>query len=286
LKKINSKNLGFLFVAAASIIWGANGVIVNSVDLPPFAIAFFRVFFASLFLFPVLYLKWREELFRAIKSWKNILSLGVLLSMGWGFLFQSMRFIPIADSVLLNYTAPVIVTLLGPLFLDERTEKSTVLALALSLGGIGLISFRNGFQLTSLNSLGLLFGLLASLSYAIFIIVSKKSLVKVSSSSLAFWMYSTSTIILFPSIIGINLNIDFTSWLLLLLLGGINTGLAVTVYLEGLKLIKTQKAVILTYLEPVFSIIFGAIFLFQEPTIFMLGGGSLILIASYIAISK
>jgi len=70
------------------------------------------------------------------------------------------------------------------------------------------------------------------------------------------------------------------------LLGGFNTGFAVTVYLEGLKSIKTQKAVILTYLEPLFSIIFGALFLFQEPTILMLGGGSLILIASYIAVTK
>lgn len=286
LRIISSKNIGFFYVAVASITWGANGVIVNYVDLSPFTIAFFRVFFASLFLFPLLYLKWRGSLLGATKAWKSILSLGVLLSLGWGFLFQSMRFLSIADSVLLNYTAPVIVTLLGPIFLKESIEKSTVFAMALSLAGIALISYQYGFQLTSFNLLGVLFGLLASLSYAGFIILSKKTLAQIASPSLAFWMYSTSAIILFPSIIGSNLNIPPTSWMLLLLLGGINTSLAVTLYLQGLKSIKTQKAVILTYLEPLSSIIFGAIFLSQKPTLLMLAGGSLILIASYLAVTK
>jgi len=286
LKTISSKTIGFLYVAAASITWGTNGVVVNFVDLSPFSIAFFRVFFASLFLFPILYLKARGALLRAIKVWKSFLALGVLLSCGWGFLFQSMKLMSIADAALLNYTAPVIVALLGPIFLQESIEKSTVFALGLSLVGISMISYQYGFQSSSLNFLGVIFALLASLSYAAFVILSKKTLSQAASPSLAFWMYSTSAIILFPSIIGITINITLNSWLLLLLLGGINTGLAVTLYLEGLKTIKTQKAVVLTYLEPLFAIFFGSIFLSQEPTFLMLVGGSLILIASYLAVSK
>ena len=286
MKTISSKTIGFLYVAAASITWGTNGVVVNFVDLSPFSIAFFRVFFASLFLFPILYLKARGALLRAIKVWKSFLALGVLLSCGWGFLFQSMKLMSIADAALLNYTAPVIVALLGPIFLQESIEKSTVFALGLSLVGISMISYQYGFQSSSLNFLGVIFALLASLSYAAFVILSKKTLSQAASPSLAFWMYSTSAIILFPSIIGTPINITLNSWLLLLLLGGINTGLAVTLYLEGLKTIKTQKAVVLTYLEPVFAIFFGSIFLSQEPTFLMLVGGSLILIASYLAVSK
>lgn len=281
-----SQSIGFFYVILASITWGINGVIVNYVNLSPFSIAFFRVFFAALFLFPLLYLKRRSGILKATKIWKSILTLGVLLSLGWGFLFEAMKFLAIADAVLLNYTAPVFVALLGPFFLKEPTEKSTVFAIALSLIGITVISYQYGFQLHATNLLGIIFGLLASLSYALFIILSKRTLTKISSSSLAFWMYLTSAILLLPSIMGSNLNLPFTSWTLLLLLGGFSTGFAVTLYLEGLKFIKTQKAVVLTYLEPLSSIVFGALFLSQEPTIFMLGGGSLILIASYIAVSK
>ena len=282
----SSKSAGFFYVVFASITWGANGVIVNYVNLSPFAIAFFRVFFAALFLFPLLYLRRKNGLIQARKSWKNILALGILLSMGWGFLFQSMRFLAIADAVLLNYTAPVFVALLGPFFLKEPIEKSTIIAMGLSLVGITIISYQYGFQLQSFNLPGVVFGLLASLSYAGFIILSKRTLTQIGSPVLAFWMYLTSAIILLPSLIGANLGMSLSSWILLLLLAGFNTGFAVTMYLEGLKSIKTQKAVILTYLEPLFSIVFGALFLSQEPTIFMIGGGSLILIASYIAVTK
>jgi len=281
-----SQSIGFFYVIFASITWGINGVIVNYVNLSPFSIAFFRVFFAALFLFPILYLKRRSGILKATKIWKSILTLGVLLSLGWGFLFEAMKFLAIADAVLLNYTAPVFVALLGPFFLKEPTERSTVFAIVLSLIGITIISYQYGFQLHATNLLGIIFGLLASLSYALFIILSKRTLTKMSSSSLAFWMYLTSAILLLPSIMGSNLNLPFTSWTLLLLLGGFSTGFAVTLYLEGLKFVKTQKAVVLTYLEPLSSIVFGALFLSQEPTIFMLGGGSLILIASYIAVTK
>jgi drug/metabolite transporter (DMT)-like permease len=286
LATYRSNPIGFIYIVFASITWGINGVIVNYVDLSPYTIAFFRVFFASVLLFPILYLKRRNELLKATKVWKSILALGVLLSCGWGFLFQAMKFLAIADAVLLNYTAPVFVALLGPFLLKESIERSTIFAIALSLMGITIISYQYGFQFHAFNLPGVFFGLLASLSYALFIILSKRTLLKMGSSSLAFWMYLTSSILLLPSIMGSNLHLPFVSWTLLLLLGGFCTGFAVTLYLEGLKSVKTQKAVVLTYLEPLSSIMFGAFFLSQEPTIFMLGGGSLILIASYIAATK
>ncbi|GAI06661.1 unnamed protein product, partial [marine sediment metagenome] len=47
-----------------------------------------------------------------------------------------MKLIAIANAVLLNYTAPIFVALLAPLFLKEKLEKSTLLALAISVAGI------------------------------------------------------------------------------------------------------------------------------------------------------
>ena len=69
-------------------------------------------------------------------------------------------------------------------------------------------------------------------------------------------------------------------------MGAFNTGFAVTLYLKGLSLTKVQKAMVLTYLEPVSATVFGAVFLAQQPTIQTLIGGLLILTASYIATQK
>lgn len=125
LKQANSRFLGYSYVAAAAIIWGSNGVIVNWVPYDAYAIAFFRVLFASFTLLPIVLLTRKPETMSAARSWRVMLGLGLLLALGWALLFHSMKLIPIANAVLLNYTAPIFVALLAPLFLKEKLEKST-----------------------------------------------------------------------------------------------------------------------------------------------------------------
>jgi len=274
--------LGYLYVAVAAVMWGANGVVVNWVPLSPYAIAFFRVFFASLSLLPLLLLTQRREMVEATKAWKSLLVLGALLSLGWGFLFQSMKMIAIANAVLLNYMAPVFVALLAPLFLKERIERVTILALVISMVGMVMISYQPDSPPESLNLLGVIYGLAAGLAYAGFIILSKRTLGKFPSQAVAAYAYSVTLIFLSPSLIGANVIMDLASWALLVVLGVCNTGFAVTLYLNGLRLVKAQKAVVFTYLEPVSSVVFGYLFLAQQPTLGMLTGGSLILLAGYV----
>jgi len=286
LKQFNSKFLVYSYVAAAAIIWGSNGVIVNWVPYDAYAIAFFRVLFASLTLLPVVLLTRKPETMRAARSWRVMLSLGLLLALGWTLLFHSMKLIAIANAVLLNYTAPIFVALLAPLFLKEKLEKSTLLALAISVAGIAVISYQQNLQISHLNLLGVIFGLLAGLAYAGFIIASKKALSSFSSQVVAFYSYSVASIFLLPFVIGTDFSPDLASWTLLLVLGVFNTGFAVTLYLKGLGMVKAQKAVVFTYLEPASAVVFGFLFLAQQPTPLMLVGGFLILIAGYIVASR
>jgi len=286
LKQFNSKFLVYSYVAAAAIIWGSNGVIVNWVPYDAYAIAFFRVLFASLTLLPVVLLTRKPETMRAARSWRVMLSLGLLLALGWTLLFHSMKLIAIANAVLLNYTAPIFVALLAPLFLKEKLEKSTLLALAISVAGIVVISYQQNLQISHLNLLGVILGLLAGLAYAGFIIASKRALSSFSSQVVAFYSYSVASIFLLPFVIGTDFSPDLASWTLLLVLGVFNTGFAVTLYLKGLGMVKAQKAVVFTYLEPASAVVFGSLFLAQQPTPLMLVGGFLILIAGYIVASR
>ena len=286
LKRFKPKSSGYFYVALAAIIWGSNGVIVNRVAYDAQSITLFRVLFATLTLLPVVLRNRKLEVTSIAKSWKSwkvMLSLGLLLALGWTLLFQSMKLIPIANAVFLNYTAPIFATLLAPIFLKERLEKSTLVALAVSVGGILLISLQQGLRFGSdQNQLGIILGLLAGLAYAGFVILSKKALNSFSSQVVAFYSYSIASVILLPFVIGIDFPPDSRSLFLLLVLGICNTGFAVTLYLKGLSTIKAQKAVVLTYLEPASTVVFGFIFLSQLPTPLMILGGSLILVAGYI----
>lgn len=288
-KQFKSRFLGYSYVTVAAIIWGSNGVIVNWVPYNAYAVAFFRVLFASITLLPVVLLTRKSEAISAAKSWRIMLSSGFLLALGWALLFHSMKLIAIANAVLLDYTAPIFVALFAPLFLKEKLEKSTLLALAISVVGIVVISYEQNLQtsdLNDLNLLGVILGLLAGLAYAGFIIVSKRALSSFSSQVVAFYSYSVASIFLFPFMIGTDFSPGLTSWILLLVLGIFNTGFAVTLYLKGLGMVKAQKAVVFTYLEPASAVVFGFLFLNQQPTVLMLVGGFLILIAGYIVASR
>ena len=289
LKRFDSKFSGYFYVAAAAIIWGSNGVIVNLVPYDAHTVAFFRVLFASFTLLPVVLLTRKREVMSAARHWKIMLSLGCLLALGWALLFHSMKLIAIANAVLLNYTAPIFVALLAPLVLKEKLEKSTLLALAISVAGIGVISYQQNLQISDpngFNTLGVILGLLAGLAYAGFIIVSKRALSSFSSQVVAFYSYSVASIFLLPFVIGTDFSPDLAPWILLLVLGVFNTGFAVTLYLKGLGMVKAQKAVVFTYLEPASTVVFGFLFLAQQPTPLMLVGGFLILISGYIAASR
>jgi len=284
--KLGVRSFGCLVVAVASVIWGSNGVIVKSVSLSPYPIAFFRVLFATLSLwFGVLFTRrWGTTQVRG--AWRILVILGLLLALGWAFLFQAMKLIPIGNAVLLNYTAPVFVALLAPVILKERISRTTLYALVLSVAGILLISSTQGFQVGDLSLLGVVSALSAGFVYALFVIYAKKTLTSLSGYSVALYSYFFSCVFLAPSLIQVDLSISLSSWLLLLLLGVFNTAFAVTLYLRGLRLIKAQEAAVLTYIEPASAVGFGYFLLAQQPTLATIAGGLLILLGGYIVTSK
>lgn len=259
---------------------------MNYVSLPSHTIVFFRVSLATLALWLGVLFTRRWKNIRVRGALRSLVILGLLLSLGWVFLFQAMKLIPIGNAVFLNYAGLVFVALFAPIVLKERVRRVTLYALVLSVAGILLISSAQNFGVGGLNPLGAASGLLAALAYALFIIFAKKTLADLSGYSVALYSYLFSSIFLVPSLIGVDLSIDLNSWLLLLFLGVFNTAFAVTLYLRGLRLIKAQEAAVLTYIEPTSAVGFGYLVLNQQPTLTMIAGGLLILLAGYVVASQ
>lgn len=274
--------LGVLSISSAAIIWGSNGVIVNVIPLDAFTIAFFRVFLASLILLPFMALFRRRDLAQLKSCWKLLLLNGFLLCLGWAFLFASMKLIPIAEAVLLNYLAPIFTAILSPIILRERLSKLSIAALAISFAGIYLISAGEALHGEAPDLLGVIYGLLAGLSYAGFIIVSKRLREGQSSLTTAFYSYAFAAAFLAAMARPAIPSLTPTEWTLLLILAGVNTCSAVTLYLFGLAVVEAHKAVILTYLEPLSAAVMGALLLGQVLGPEDVIGGFLILLSGYL----
>ena len=279
MKKLSA----YLHIGLASILWGSNGVIVNLVEFHPTTITFFRVLIGGLTLIIVSILVKGLETFKVNGFFKRLMILGALLAAGWYFLFQAMKLIPIGAAVLINYLAPVFVAVLAPSVLDERLEKKIVIAIVLSIIGVFLISCQ-GLGSGELSVLGIIFGLLAATSYGGFVIYSKQTLAKLSYYTVAMYSYLVSALILSPSLLLIKSPLSLNSLILLFLMGVLNTGVAVTLYLKGLRSLKAQEAATITYLEPLSAIIFGYFMLGQEISIGIILGGALILTSQYLVI--
>ncbi|HID17697.1 TPA: DMT family transporter [Candidatus Bathyarchaeota archaeon] len=277
--------VGCLEVAAAAVVWGSNGVIVNLVPLPSYAITFFRVLFATIAISIWILASGKLTLFRPCYPVWRLFVLGGLLCLGWVLLFEAMKLLPIAEAVLLNYTAPIFVAVLAAAFLNERATRRLIASLASSFAGIILIVYpKGGFE--GLNALGFAVALLAGFAYALFIIAFKGALANVASYTLALYSNLFASIILAPALATFRPLLPLSSWLMLLTLGVVNTAFAISLYLKGLEKVKAQEAAALAYLEPASAALFAFLLLGQTLPPTAAVGGFLILLGGYAVISR
>ncbi|MEM4246264.1 MAG: DMT family transporter [Candidatus Bathyarchaeia archaeon] len=281
-----SRTLGFVEIAAASLIWGSNGVIITVLPLSSYVIAFFRVTIASFTIALGILASGRWGLFKPSYPKVNLIILGILLCLGWGLLFEAMKRLPVAEAVLLNYTAPVFVALLATRFLGERASRRTIAALILSFAGIALILFSDSSAAYERHLFGVLIGISAGASYAVFVILSKKAVARVNNYTLTLYSNLLASLFLAPGLVTLNQPPPAQAWLLLITLGAMNTAFAVSLYFRGLQKVQAQEAAVLTYLEPVSTALFGLLFLGQALKPAAITGGALVLAGGYLVASR
>lgn len=113
-------------------------------------------------------------------------TLGLLFAASSITYYQSFRFMDagIASTILFVY--PVMVAVIMAVFFKERVTLSTVTAIVLALGGIGLLY--KGDSGASLSTMGILLVMISSLTYAVYIVVVNQSRIRMSSLKLTFYV--------------------------------------------------------------------------------------------------
>ena len=113
-------------------------------------------------------------------------SLGLLFAASCITYYESFLLMDagIASTILFVY--PVMVAGIMAVFFKERITFSTVTAILLALGGIGLLYQGDGE--TSLSTMGIILVILSALCYAIYIVVVNQSSIRMSSLKLTFYV--------------------------------------------------------------------------------------------------
>lgn len=197
----------------------------------------------------------------------RLLAVGAVLgltyaAMSWMF-FNSVRYVPPSLSALLLYAYPALVALASGVLAKRMLSGRILLALALSIAGIGLTMAPGQLALGPQAWLGVLFGLAAPVLYTGYIIISGRHAAGLPSlqvtavvslvASLALGLLGASTGQLqFP--------LPEQAWRPVLLVALVSTVLAVSTFLAGVALIGPTRASIISTVEPVANLVVGALF--------------------------
>ncbi len=274
--------LGYFQLILAAVILGSLGIFARIIDLPSPVLSFYRFLFGSIFLFIFFLIRQKKNKQKYIWD-KKIFLQGTLTTLTVVTFFFAFAYTSVANTVILQYTAPVFVVILAYFLLHEKLEKITILSLFMSLVGVIMIASPQSINL-SRELLGVIFALTSGIFYSLAILNGKILGEKYTGLEVNQTQFIIVTVILFPLLFFGKYIITIEKLILLVILGFFHTAVAFVLFFEGLKKVKAQHVGIISYFEPLSAVIFAFLFLQEIPTLYTIIGGSMILVSSYLII--
>jgi len=282
----NKSNIVYYFyVIFALLIWSTYSFIIKSLKINPLTLTFVSVFFGTIYLLIYLLIK-KVDLKISIKYGFSILILTILFLTNSISFFYAYQFTTIENAIFSHYLAPVFVAVLAPLFLKEKIDYKTIIALILSIIGMILIFFPFGnFILYKKDFIGILLGVFSAICYAILIIVVKFLTTKINMLLIIFYQGVITSIIFFLYLLfKSNIHLDGYNIYIMIIVGFTHNFLAPIIYLKGLKKIPAQHAGLLGYFEVLGALLIGYLIMNENIILKTLIGGLLIVISGVIVI--
>lgn len=278
----------YLMIAGAAVLWGTVGVFLRWVDLPgqEYFVVFMRAVISICFLTVVIYASGKRDQLRLGKHPLLLLSSGAILTFHWVMFLKALNNLSIGDAEFITYLAPVLVAVLAVFLLKEKLEGTTVLALLLALAGMYLISLTGQSGEAGLNGTGLVYALIAAVSYAFLLIILKKLREDTPTLTITFYQTAVNAVLLLPFCAFRSFPVSTRGWVSLIILGTVHTAFAGLVYVYAVKKVKAQHVGIIAYLEPLSAVVFGAVFLGEHPGWQDLVGGLLIIAAGAMVLRR
>ncbi len=141
--------LGILAILTASTVWGLSGLFYKALaHVPPLEVLAHRTLWSLLFFGIILGFRGRlGAVLVALKSRRTVVALAlaaVMISLNWGGYITSIQLEYALEASLGYYFFPLMVVLLGALFMGERFSHGQGLALVLMAAAVAVLTFGLG----------------------------------------------------------------------------------------------------------------------------------------------
>ncbi|NLR76234.1 MULTISPECIES: DMT family transporter [Leeia] len=273
-----------LFLLAA--LWGASFLFMRATAplFGPIALITLRVCIASLFLLPLLLMQGGGS---ALRQHPFRLLLAGLINTAIPFVLLAYATLSLTAgfAAVLNATAPMWGALLGYLLWQEPLARSRLLGLLVGFSGVALlvwdkVSFKPGG-----SGLAVVAGLAATFCYGLASHLVKRQLAGVRPLAVACGSQLGAALCLLPLALWQwpAVHASTAQWGQVVMLGVGCTGIAYILYFRLLSQVGVARALAVTYLIPLFGILWGYLLLHETVTLRMLLGGLVILLGVALA---
>ena len=270
-----------LKIIFAMAVFGTIALFVKNIPLSTGEISLYRAVIATVSI--LIYKKFSGTKLEFSKIKKDIPVLflsGAVMGFNWILLFQAYKYTTVSLATLSYYFAPVLIIALCPIIFKEKITVKQIICFIMATLGLVMIIGVGGISTSGSNFIGILYGLGAAALYATVIILNKfiKNITGIDKTLIQF---IAAIIVLTPYVIstsGINITGISSSGLInLLILGIFHTGFTYCLYFSSVKDLTGQEAALLSYVDPLVSIILSVTILGEGINGIQILGGAMIL---------
>lgn len=276
---MTSPKSAYLKYLAALLIFGSNGLLVTKINLTSGQIVLTRTILGSVFLLIIACCQKKLNLRAALRNnVRPVFVAGAALGANWIFLFAAYRSLSVSIATLIYYCGPILVMALSPFIFHERLTWNKLAAILVVLAG--MVCITGVFANSVVSGWGLFCGSMAALLYAL-IIIANKFIHSASGMNLSILQLAIAFAIVLVYLLATG-QLPFALpqgrvLLYIVILGIGNTGLAYWLYFSALQQLPSQTVALCSYLDPVSTVIFSALFLGEQLNDLQLVGALCIL---------
>jgi len=267
----SAKSSPLLYVLAAAVLWSTGGLFIKWTKLSGLELSFFRSFFA---IFMIAFFTRHEGFGINIVSAIASVLYAVLLIL---FVLATKQ-TTAANAIFLQYTAPVYLLILEPLFYKEKFRSRDFVTVLVCIAGMTL--FFVG-KLRPEDVAGNILALASGLCFALYFLLLRHSKARlVNRASSAIYGNLLAALITAPWGIAAITTLDFHDTMSVVYLGVIQIGLAYILFTSAMAQgVRSLDAGIIGYTEPVLNPVWVFLVLGERPSKWALLGGAVIITA-------
>lgn len=281
------RSLDFFRLLLLAAIWGASFLFMRLIApvLGALWTTEFRVGIAGIVMLLVMWVTRRALNFSG--NWKQYLVLGTLNSaLPFALFSYAALILPAGYSAIVNATTPLWGALIGAMTLGERLTVRKIGGLLIGIAGVAFLVRLGPAKFTSDVVLAVLACAAASLCYGIAGAYSKKTSSHISPPLMATGSLLAAALVLVPFLPLAPMRGDITPFVfsIAVALALLCSAVAYLIYFRLIADVGPTKALTVTFLIPLFALLWGALFLHEQLTANMAVGCALVATATWLVV--